>query len=51
MGCSHGTIATAIVLSQQMGCMGFNVSVHDSCLMWPVMSSGRKCSWVFTCCL
>ena len=27
-GCSHGAIATANFLSQQMGCMGFNVSVH-----------------------
>ena len=26
--CSHGAIATALVLSQQIGCMRFIVSVH-----------------------
>ena len=27
-GCSHGTITIVIFLLQQMGCMGFNISVH-----------------------
>ena len=27
MGCSHGAIATMILL-QQIGCSGFNVGVH-----------------------
>ena len=31
-GCSHGAIATAILLWQQMSCLGFNVSVYIVCL-------------------
>ena len=26
--CSYGTIVTAIFLSQQMGCIGYNVRIH-----------------------
>ena len=38
---SHGAVAAAIFLPQQMGCIGFNVSVHTAAAAATVQQVNR----------